>query len=104
MHTGVVHRSPSSRALSPAALQSLARQLNFAEAECEPNPRRALELAQEWARTQPGAVVLATGSIYLVGDLLAELAERGDGAAGGATGRDVARGDAAGDAAAERRA
>jgi dihydrofolate synthase/folylpolyglutamate synthase len=90
---------PSSRALSPAALQSLARQLGFEEAECEPNPRRALALAQEWARAQPGAAVLATGSIYLVGDLLAELAERDverEGSAG-----DVAR-DAKGDAAGRR--
>ncbi len=64
---------PSSRALSPAALQSLARQLGFEETECEPNPRRALALAQGWARAQPGeGAVLATGSIYLVGDLLAE--------------------------------
>ena len=69
---------PSSRALSPAALQSLARQQGFEEAECEPNPPRALALPQEWARAQPGAAVLATGSIYLVGDLLAELAERDD--------------------------
>ena len=95
---------PSSRALSPAALQSLARQLGFEEAQCEPNPRRALELAQEWARAGPGTAVLATGSIYLVGDLLAELAERGDGAAGDPAGREVARGDAAGDAATERHA
>ncbi len=90
---------PSSRALSPAALQSLARQLGFEEAECEPNPRQALALAQEWARAQPGAAVLATGSIYLVGDLLAELAERDverEGSAG-----DVAR-DAKGDAAGRR--
>ncbi len=69
---------PSPRALSPAALQSLARQMGFEEAECEPSPRRALALAQEWARGQPGAAVLATGSIYLVGDLLAECAERDD--------------------------
>ncbi len=101
---------PSSRALSPAALQSLARQLGFEAAECEPNPRRALELAQAWARAQPGTAVLATGSIYLVGDLLAELAERDaerDGAtreaAGGDRG-DAARGGAAGDAAKGRRA
>jgi len=77
---------PSSRALSPAALQSLARQLGFEAAECDPSPRRALKLAQAWARTQPGAAVLATGSIYLVGDLLAELAER-DGAGEDAAGR-----------------
>jgi dihydrofolate synthase/folylpolyglutamate synthase len=87
---------PSSRALSPAALLSLARQLGFEEAECEPHPRRALELAQEWARAQPGAgAVLATGSIYLVGDLLAGLAER-DAADGDTAEEDAAEGDAAG--------
>jgi dihydrofolate synthase / folylpolyglutamate synthase len=64
--------TPSSRALSPTALQSLARQLGFERVICEAHPRRALDLAQEWARAQPGgAAVLATGSIYLVGDLLA---------------------------------
>jgi len=68
---------PSSRALSPAALQSLARQLGFEAAECEPNPARALEHAQRWARElgddggRPGAV-LVTGSVYLVGDVLAQ--------------------------------
>jgi dihydrofolate synthase / folylpolyglutamate synthase len=116
---------PSSRALSPAALQSLARQLGFEAAECEPHPRRALELAQAWARAQPGTAVLATGSIYLVGDLLAETGIRAEGAclpasaelaerdaerdgatreaAGGDRG-DAARGGAAGDAATGRRA
>ncbi len=65
---------PSSRALSPAALQSLARQMGFERAVCEPQPRRAVQLAQEWALAQgcgsEPAVVLATGSIYLVGDIL----------------------------------
>lgn len=61
---------PSSRALSPAALQSLARQLGFDAVECEPRPQRALAHAQRWASEQGGAV-LATGSVYLVGALLA---------------------------------
>jgi len=62
---------PSSRALSPAALQSLARQLGFDAVACEPEPRRALAAAQRWARERgDGAAVLATGSVYLVGDLL----------------------------------
>jgi dihydrofolate synthase/folylpolyglutamate synthase len=61
---------PSSRALSPAALQSLARQLGFTASECEPRPARALVRAQEWALGAGGSV-LATGSVYLVGDLLA---------------------------------
>jgi dihydrofolate synthase/folylpolyglutamate synthase len=63
---------PSERALSPAALQSLARQLGFADVVCEPNARRALSQAQDWARERGGAV-LATGSVYLVGDLLEAL-------------------------------
>ena len=73
---------PSSRALSPAALQSLARQQGFEQAACEPSPRRALEQAREWARARPDpTAVLATGSVYLVGDLLAYCAERGEAAA-----------------------
>ncbi len=68
---------PSARALSPAALQSLARQQGFEHTACEPHPRRALEQAQEWALAQPDATaVLATGSVYLVGDLLAYCGER----------------------------
>jgi dihydrofolate synthase / folylpolyglutamate synthase len=61
---------PSSRALSPAALQSLARQLGFNASDCEPRPARALAQAREWALANRGTV-LATGSVYLVGDLLA---------------------------------
>jgi dihydrofolate synthase/folylpolyglutamate synthase len=64
---------PSPRALPPPALQSLARQLGFEAVACEPRPARALEQARLWAREQRGAV-LATGSIYLAGDLLLALA------------------------------
>jgi dihydrofolate synthase / folylpolyglutamate synthase len=64
---------PNSRALSPAALQSLARQLGFEETACEPQPSRALAQAREWALEHDGAV-LATGSVYLVGDLIGALA------------------------------
>jgi len=67
---------PSARALSPAALQSLARQLGFEQVACEPRPARALAEAQRWARERSGAV-LATGSVYLVGELLGNLFERG---------------------------
>jgi dihydrofolate synthase/folylpolyglutamate synthase len=63
---------PSARALSPAALQSLARQLGFEAASCEPEPSRALADARSWARER-GGVVLATGSVYLVGELLGRL-------------------------------
>jgi dihydrofolate synthase/folylpolyglutamate synthase len=66
---------PSSRALSPAALQSLARQLGFDAVDCEPQPWQALVQARRWAhRRGDDAAVLATGSVYLVGDLLDHLA------------------------------
>jgi dihydrofolate synthase / folylpolyglutamate synthase len=65
---------PGSRALPPAALQSHARQLGFEAVACEPRPSDALALAQDWAREHDGAV-LATGSVYLVGELLAALNE-----------------------------
>jgi dihydrofolate synthase/folylpolyglutamate synthase len=61
---------PSSRALSPAALASQARRLGWTGAACEPRPERALAAARAWARERGGAV-LATGSVYLVGALLA---------------------------------
>ncbi len=63
---------PSSRALSPAALQSLARQLGFDAVACEPTPWRALAEARRWA-ARCGGAVLVTGSVYLVGDLLGRL-------------------------------
>jgi dihydrofolate synthase/folylpolyglutamate synthase len=73
---------PSERALSPAALLSLARQLGFERATCEPSAWVALAAAREWARAH-GAVVLATGSVYLVGELLGRI-DAGCGARGGA--------------------
>ncbi|HEY5260593.1 MAG TPA: cyanophycin synthetase, partial [Solirubrobacteraceae bacterium] len=69
---------PSPRALPPATLQSLARQLGFEQPVCESGPVKALIAAQSWARAQPSdAAVLATGSVYLVGDLLAHAHELG---------------------------
>jgi dihydrofolate synthase/folylpolyglutamate synthase len=67
---------PSSRALSPAALQSLARQLGFDAVACEPTPWRALAESRSWAAERGGAV-LVTGSVYLVGDLLHRLTDGG---------------------------
>jgi dihydrofolate synthase / folylpolyglutamate synthase len=65
---------PGSRALPPAALQSHARQLGFDAVVCEPRSALALAQAQSWARAH-GSTVLATGSVYLVGELLAGLNE-----------------------------
>jgi dihydrofolate synthase / folylpolyglutamate synthase len=56
------------RALSPATLQSLARQLRFTAVGAERDPRAAVAAARELAG--PGGAVLATGSIYLIADLL----------------------------------
>jgi dihydrofolate synthase/folylpolyglutamate synthase len=63
------------RALSPATLESLARQVGAAvPLELEPDPRRALARARDSAG-RAGAVV-ATGSIYLVADLVRPVAAR----------------------------
>jgi dihydrofolate synthase/folylpolyglutamate synthase len=87
---------PSARALSPAALASLARQLGFDRAVCEPDPARALEGAREWASARSTAAVVATGSVYLVGRLLAGEGEAGaqtaHAAAGATAGRERMRG------------
>jgi dihydrofolate synthase/folylpolyglutamate synthase len=65
---------PSGRALSPAALESHARHLGFESMSSIPRPSAALAAAQEWARGVGGAVV-ATGSVYLAGDLIAAQGE-----------------------------
>jgi dihydrofolate synthase/folylpolyglutamate synthase len=67
---------PSARALSPAALQSLARQLGFEAVACEPKPSRAFAEARRWA-SEHGGAVLVTGSVYLVGDLLGRVESSG---------------------------
>jgi dihydrofolate synthase/folylpolyglutamate synthase len=64
----VLTRTQNRRALPPGTLQSLARQLHGPPSEVVPQPRAALARARELAG--PGGVVLATGSLYLVGDLL----------------------------------
>jgi dihydrofolate synthase/folylpolyglutamate synthase len=58
----------SPRALPAATLGSLAAQLGAATALVEPDPRKALARAREIAGAD--GVVLATGSIYLLADLL----------------------------------
>jgi dihydrofolate synthase/folylpolyglutamate synthase len=69
---------PSQRALSPATLASLARQLGFENVSCEPQPAKALAAAQGWSHTQDGgAAVLVTGSVYLVGELFSRASELG---------------------------
>ena len=66
--------SRNPRALPPATLASLAEQLGGPPSEIERDPRRAVARAQELAG--PDGAVLATGSIYLVADLLGDPARR----------------------------
>jgi dihydrofolate synthase/folylpolyglutamate synthase len=69
----VLTRTGNPRALPPPTLQSLASQLGGPrESEIVPDPRAALERAQTLATTLsgPDGVVVATGSIYLIADLL----------------------------------
>jgi dihydrofolate synthase/folylpolyglutamate synthase len=66
----VYTRSRNPRALSPATLASLAEKLDGPPAESVAEPHRAVDRARELAG--PGGAVLATGSIYLVADLVRE--------------------------------
>ena len=66
--------SRNPRALPPATLASLAEQLGGPPSEIVRDPRRAVARAQELAG--PDGAVLATGSIYLVADLLGDPARR----------------------------
>jgi dihydrofolate synthase/folylpolyglutamate synthase len=70
----VFTRSQNPRALPPATLASLCAQLGGPPCELEREPRRALARAQELAGA--GGVVLATGSIYLIADLLRPVGQR----------------------------
>jgi dihydrofolate synthase/folylpolyglutamate synthase len=65
----VLTSSQNPRALPPPTLQSLVRQLDGPPTEVVRGPRAALERGRELAG--PRGVVIATGSIYLVSDLLA---------------------------------
>jgi dihydrofolate synthase/folylpolyglutamate synthase len=65
----VLTSSQNPRALPPPTLQSLLRQVHGPPAEIVGQPRAAVARAREIAG--PRGVVLATGSIYLVSDLLA---------------------------------
>jgi dihydrofolate synthase/folylpolyglutamate synthase len=69
----VLTSSHNPRALPPPTLESLARQLHGPHAEIVREPHTALARARELATAE--GVVLATGSIYLVADLVAP--ERG---------------------------
>jgi dihydrofolate synthase/folylpolyglutamate synthase len=69
----VFTRSHNPRSLPPATLESLTRQLGGPDGEVVSEPKAALERARELAGPDGG--VLATGSIYLIADLLREHAD-----------------------------
>jgi dihydrofolate synthase/folylpolyglutamate synthase len=69
----VFTRPANPRSLSPATLVTLAEKLGGPPAETVADPRAALTHARELAG--PGGAVLATGSIYLIADLVREAAD-----------------------------
>ena len=66
--------SQNPRALPPPTLQSLSRQLHGPPSEIVGDPRAAVTRARELAGE--GGIVIATGSIYLVADLIAPAGHR----------------------------
>jgi len=64
----VLTGSQNPRALPPPTLQSLVRQLHGPSSELVREPRAALDRAGELAG--PSGIVVATGSLYLVADLV----------------------------------
>jgi dihydrofolate synthase / folylpolyglutamate synthase len=69
----VFTRSQNPRSLSPATLASLAEKLSGPPSEIVADPLEAVERAR--ARAGAGGAVLATGSIYLIADLVREGAD-----------------------------
>lgn len=65
----VVTSNANPRALSPATLESLAKQVGARDVRSTSDPRRALAQARDLALDEDG-LVLVTGSIYLIADLL----------------------------------
>jgi dihydrofolate synthase / folylpolyglutamate synthase len=66
----VFTRSQNPRSLSPATLASLAEKLDGPPTEIVANPLEAVERARTLAGV--AGAVLATGSIYLIADLVRE--------------------------------
>ena len=69
----VFTRPANPRSLSPATLVTLAEKLNGSPVETVATPQAALARARELAT--PDGAVLATGSIYLIADLVREDAD-----------------------------
>jgi dihydrofolate synthase/folylpolyglutamate synthase len=74
LSAAVFTRAPNPRALPPATLADIASKVGSVESEIEPDPRRAVARARELAGEN--GTVLATGSIYLVAELLSAPGQR----------------------------
>jgi dihydrofolate synthase/folylpolyglutamate synthase len=74
LSAAVFTRAPNPRALPPATLADLASKVGGIRSEIELDPRRAVERARELAGEN--GTVLATGSIYLVAELLSAPGQR----------------------------
>jgi dihydrofolate synthase/folylpolyglutamate synthase len=74
LSAAVFTRAPNPRALPPSTLADLASKVGGVRSEIEPDPRRAVERARELAGEK--GTVLATGSIYLVAELLSAPGQR----------------------------
>lgn len=74
LSAAVFTRAPNPRALPPSTLADLASKVGGIESEIEPDPRRAVERAR--ALAGENGTVLATGSIYLVAELLSAPGQR----------------------------
>ena len=74
LSAAVFTRAPNPRALPPSTLADLASKVGTVVSEIEPDPRRAVERARELAGEN--GTVLATGSIYLVAELLSAPGQR----------------------------
>ena len=74
LSAAVFTRAPNPRALPPATLADLASKVGGVRSEIEPDPRTAVRRARELAGEN--GTVLATGSIYLVAELLSAPGER----------------------------
>jgi dihydrofolate synthase/folylpolyglutamate synthase len=70
LHRVVFTRCANPRALSPGTLETLAAKLGGPTSETVPGPEEAVARAR--ALAGPGGGVLATGSIYLIADLVRE--------------------------------
>jgi dihydrofolate synthase / folylpolyglutamate synthase len=74
LSAAVFTRAPNPRALPPSTLADLAGKVGSVVSEIEPDPRRAVERAR--ALAGESGTVLATGSIYLVAELLSAPGQR----------------------------